>query len=193
MHLMRSKAGTDIPSDADHLGVLETSQEVRERKRRNEAIRRQEFAQLRALRQNGAEGAALTPAHQRDEVLQSVLGQETRTAETLQKIDAIEAQMSDQWWRQRPASADKATTTAFQGSECSASTTAEKLPAGAAATAVSTAAAQMQPVEAPQPASAADTALTPVLRSFVPHPDVEEAAILFAHGDMDGARTRLLE
>mgnify|MGYP002732325899 FL=1 len=195
MHLMRSKAGTDIPSDADHLGVLETSQEVRERRRRNEAIRRQEFAQLRALRQNGAEGAALTPAHQRDEVLQSVLGQETRTAETLQKIDAIEAQMSDQWWRQRPASADKATTTAFQGSECSVSTTAEKLPAGAAATAVSTdaAAAQMQPVEAPQPASAADTVLTPVLRSFVPHPDVEEAAILFAHGDMDGARTRLLE
>ena len=49
MHLMRSKAGTDIPSDADHLGVLETSQEVRERRRRNEAIRRQEFAQLRAL------------------------------------------------------------------------------------------------------------------------------------------------
>ncbi len=195
MHLMRSKAGTDTPSDADHLGVLETSQEVRERRRRNEAIRRQEFAQLRALRQNGAEGAALTPAHQRDEVLQSVLGQETRTAETLQKIDAIEAQMSDQWWRQRPASADKATTTASQGSECSASTTAEKLPAGAAATAVSTdaAAAQMQPVEAPQPASAADTVLTPVLRSFVPHPDVEEAAILFAHGDMDGARTRLLE
>ncbi len=194
MHLMRSKAGADTPADADHLGALESSQEVRERRRRNEAIRRQEFAQLRALRQSGAEGAALAPAHQRDEVLQSVLGQETRTAETLQKIDAIEAQMSDQWWRQRPATADK-TTAVPQLTERTAASAASSQPQAVAAEAVGTEAASTQTpsAESVQPEAATDTVVAPAMRSFVPHPDVEEAAILFAHGDLDGARTRLLE
>ncbi len=132
----------------------------------------------------------------KDDALSSLLGQETRSTETLQKIDAIEAQMSGQWAAQfcanrcqgknrtpRPSTARPLVTfpcwvkTAWR----SRSPAPDALPLQAASYAPAPAAA-LSP--------AAPAAALPV---FHPDPDLEEAAILFAHGDMDGARTRLLE
>ncbi|MDH1675602.1 hypothetical protein N5I10_14585, partial [Comamonas aquatica] len=101
MHIVRGTSATeaDAPPDPDSLTAREALQEVMARKRRNDAIRQQEFAQLRQLRQrNQAIGQVHDAAAEREaEVLSSLLGQETRSTATLQKIDEIEAQMSGQW------------------------------------------------------------------------------------------------
>ena len=107
MHIVRGTSATeaDAPPDPDSLTAREALQEVMARKRRNDAIRQQEFAQLRQLRQRSqAIGQVHEAGAEREaEVLSSLLGQETRSTATLQKIDEIEAQMSGQWWRQPPA------------------------------------------------------------------------------------------
>lgn len=205
MHLVRGNAGIAGASggsaDLDSLSAREVLQEAVLRKRRNEAIRQQEFAQLRLLRQRTETASeSLQARHAKDDVLSSMLGHETRSTETLQKIDAIEAQMSGQWWRQPAALAakgDKATTHRKLNSR-----QLSDLPVLGEESVVQSGSRTCSPSDAgtppPQAFSApaapalavAAASSTPV---FKPHPDVEEAAILFAHGDMDGARTRLLE
>ena len=211
MHIVRGTSATeaDAPPDPDSLTAREALQEVMARKRRNDAIRQQEFALLRQLRQrNQAIGQVHDAAAEREaEVLSSLLGQETRSTATLQKIDEIEAQMSGQWWRQPPAAGaaaaphaagrrgparswsrlpvlgeDSVVQPAAPSAEAAA-TVATEPPAIPTAAPVVAAAAVAVPVVVPSPA----------VRAFQPHPDLEEAAILFAHGDLEGARTRLLE
>lgn len=174
-------------ADPDSLSAREALQEAVVRKRRNEAIRQQEFAQLRLLRQRNDAGHARPQALSAAQgPLSSLLGQETRSTETLQKIDAIEAQMSGQWWRQPASVASKAglplphhVLNTRQLSDLPVLSDEFVVPPvepkGAVAAAVSP--------KVPAPAA----------RMFKPHPDLEEAAILFAHGDVQGARTRLLE
>lgn len=199
MHLVRGHAGTaaTTPADPDSLSAREVLQESVVRKRRNEAIRQQEFAQLRLLRQRSDVGASTPQAlPANDGVLSSLLGQETRSTQTLQKIDAIEAQMSGQWWRQ-PAQA--ATSGAAPMTHRALSTRQlHDLPVLGEDCVVQPLAPALAPSPlAPAPSAvgvpAATAAPTPTVRVFKPHPDLEEAAILFAHGDLHGARTRLLE
>ena len=194
-------------SDPDSLSAREVLQESMVRKRRNEAIRLHEFAQLRLLRQrNEVGGQASASQAAKDDALSSLLGQETRSTETLQKIDAIEAQMSGQWWRNPAQTGAKADKTAVPKSP-SAPRPSANIPVLGEDSVVESAAPPMSAAQSlpgnalpltpaipalvaavPQPAAA-----LPASRVFKPHPDLEEAAILFAHGDMDGARTRLLE
>lgn len=190
MHMVRG-ANTSAPAsgiDADSLSAREVLQETMVRKRRNEAIRQQEFAQLRQLRQSTeVGGSALVEQARREGDISSLLGQETRSTETLQKIDAIEAQMSGQWWRQ-PAQAagkvDKPTPRMAELQQWS------QLPVLGEDSVV-------EPLgsvpRAAVPVPPAPVAVAPAARVFTPHPDLEEAAILFAHGDTLGARTRVLE
>jgi len=157
-----------------------------ERKRRNDAIRAQEFSQLRQLRRQGRTTGtpATVPA---SAFLPSSLEVEARTATTLQKIDAIEAQMARQW-RRAP-------------SEGAPVPVLFPEPAGRALPHWADGAA----TRTPHGLSMAQLQAVPVLGadSRVPgseaqvewraSPDMEEAAIFFAHGDLDGAKARLLE
>ena len=69
MHIVRGTSATeaDAPPDPDSLTAREALQEVMARKRRNDAIRQQEFAQLRQLRQrNQAIGQVHNAAAERE-------------------------------------------------------------------------------------------------------------------------------
>ncbi|CAC9691627.1 ATP-dependent protease HslVU (ClpYQ), peptidase subunit [Delftia tsuruhatensis] len=104
-------------SDLDGLDEDQESQyskqalkEMIERKRRNDFVRKREFEQLRRLRQTemqqasrpGSAPAAVSgPQAQGSQFLSSLLSSKSsgERAVTLKKIDEIEAQMSQQWWR----------------------------------------------------------------------------------------------
>lgn len=213
MHMVRgapqAPAGASA-SDPESLNNREALQEVVERKRRNDEIRRQEFAQLRQLRQrNVMAGQGAKAALTQDAVfLPSLIGQDTRSVQTLQKIDEIEAQMSSQWWRhgsEAPKAESKALPAQLSeqslsrlpvlGEECVVHSlqtldASAVPPLATSGQSVATGAnAQKPEVVMSEPVKVA----APMPKVFQPHPDLEEAAILFAHGDLQGARTRLLE
>lgn len=152
--------------------------ELVERKRRNLAVRHQEFAQLRQLRQQGSGpgGTSLPVASQ----LPSQLSQQgdLKSTQTLRKIDVIEAQMSRQWWGDKLGAPPGPADLRQEG---------QRPPAGLALPVLQEVVPDTclpPPVEPVQERRAVE---------FVPHPDLEEPAILFAHGDARAARTRLLE
>lgn len=214
MHLVRGNASAASPSagDSDSLSARQVLQASMARKRRNDAIRQQEFAQLRLLRQrHAAQGPSSKPSSPKDEPLSSMLGHETRSTATLQKIDAIEAQMSGQWWRNAPTAAAQAGS-ATAGDTASPNLLPGRVPDTLArlqlpvlgedsvvqpAAPVDTVCAAVQPEAAEAPLSrSAPPAVVPAPPqplTFQHHADLEEAAILFAHGDIEAARTRLLE
>ena len=72
--------------------------EMIERKRRNDFVRKREFDMLRKIRSR--EGVPLDGQGMRPSFFQSSLpSKPDDRAETLKKIDEIEAQMSMQWWK----------------------------------------------------------------------------------------------
>ena len=72
--------------------------EMIERKRRNDFVRKREFDMLRKLRLNGAV-AGHDPAARPSFFQSSMPSRPDDRASTLKKIDEIEAQMSQQWWK----------------------------------------------------------------------------------------------
>ena len=81
--------------------------EMIERKRRNDFVRKREFDMLRKLRKReamGGVGVAQDPAVSRPSFFQSSLpSSPDDRAQTIKKIDDIEAQMSMQWWKTKSA------------------------------------------------------------------------------------------
>lgn len=77
----------------------EALKELMERKRRNDFVRRREFAQLRQLRQRGVHQPQRNDEPAAEPSCLSELNSPGERAATLQKIDEIEAQMSQQWWK----------------------------------------------------------------------------------------------
>ena len=76
--------------------------EMIERKRRNDFVRRREFDQLRKLRQREVLRHRTEDASNRPSFFQSSMASPRPTsAVTLKKIDEIEAQMSQQWWKSK--------------------------------------------------------------------------------------------
>ena len=98
---------TELDSAADARESQYSKQmlkEMIERKRRNDFVRRREFDHLRKLLRN-----EVVPAQRSDDPLarpsffpSSTTSQDER-AVTLKKIDEIEAQMSQQWWKGKPS------------------------------------------------------------------------------------------
>ncbi len=171
--LVRGKE--DVPLGDSGLAP-DSRQELRElveRKRRNLAVRHQEFAQLRQLRLQGSgTGGASPPVASQLPSQLSQQGGDLKSTQTLRKIDVIEAQMSRQWWGDKlgaqPGPADQRPPV-----ELSLPVLQEVVPDSCP-----------PPPEPVQERHAVE---------FVSHPDLEEPAILFAHGDAQAARTRLLE
>ncbi|RZI95838.1 MAG: hypothetical protein EOP78_05685 [Variovorax sp.] len=154
----------------------EALKEMIERRQRNDFVRRREFDMLRKLRQREAAGARDPSATPSSFNISSTNGKNDGRALTLKKIDEIEEQMSQQWWKGRgpngesPAPADMAA----EHGRAYADTMPEVPPeAGVAADSV--------------PAAGLDPAL------LVYESPLQEAAIRFAHGDDVGAEAILLQ
>ena len=89
-----------LDTDRDSQYSKQMLKEMIERKRRNDFVRRREFDQLRKLRQREAQqGQRLEDALARASFFSTSMNAPDGRADTLKKIDEIEAQMSQQWWR----------------------------------------------------------------------------------------------
>jgi hypothetical protein len=78
--------------------------EMIERKRRNDFVRRREFDELRNLRKREAiQGQRTEDPGARPSFFQSSMASPNERAVTLKKINEIEAQMSQQWWKSKQA------------------------------------------------------------------------------------------
>ena len=168
--------------DADDSSTLENGysremlKEMIERRQRNDFVRRREFDMLRKLRQREAAGGGDAAGTASSFNVSSTSGKSDGRALTLKKIDEIEEQMSQQWWKARggqgEAKADGASTGGAPMAEQHARAYADTVPGvpqrGAPGQAV------------PAPAQAQDGC-------------IEEASIRFAHGDDAGAEAILLQ
>ncbi|MEJ8854651.1 STAS domain-containing protein [Variovorax robiniae] len=152
----------------------EMLKEMIERRQRNDFVRRREFDMLRKLRQREAAGSRdATPS---SFSISSTTGKTAGRALTLKKIDEIEEQMSQQWWKNRQQGAN-----------------GEAMTPAAMAAQQARAYADTEPGQAPPipPDTASDAANLP--RPPGIDSGLEEAAIRFAHGDDPGAEAILLQ
>jgi len=211
-----------IEADRESQYSKQMLKEMIERKRRNDFVRRREFDQLRKLRQREAlQGLRNEDPTARPSFFQSSMASPDERAVTLKKIDEIEAQMSQQWWKSKQAGeaqpplptdskpaaplSDTAHARAF------AQTAPISLPAvlGAApaveplfsqnSIAANTDLAALEPTPMRQYGGVSPSAVSgPAAGTFEPEkfvhePDLEEAAIRFANGDHAGAEAGLRE
>ena len=89
-----------IDGDKDDAVTKQLLNEMIERKRRNDFIRKREFDMLRKLRKlEVLAGTAVDPAYRPSFFQSSITSNMDDRATTLKKIDEIEAQMSMQWWK----------------------------------------------------------------------------------------------
>ena len=219
--------------DRDSQYSKQMLKEMIERKRRNDFVRHREFDQLRRLRQRDALQGQRTDgddAAQRPSFLEvdSGLGGASSDdrAGTIRKIDEIEAQMSQQWWRSRhvplggasPSALPPTSTASLAATTISSSllqvSEADTRQARAFAPTVPFRLSSLALDEpggegdvfarawAVRPLARADTArpaapAAPVAAAEPPafrhDPDLEEAALRFAHGDTAGAEAALRE
>lgn len=211
LHWAEADAQDDPLGSADRQVLRQTL----ERKRRNDLVRQREFEQLRRLRQKeAAVTEAQVEASSQPSSVQSSLSPPDARAVTLQKIDAIEEQMSQQWWRKKqPADASTMpmyllSTFPQPDSVHVASATPAPPPPGFAITAPLDWSVEAGPTptatQANENAALAATfastlpfdcraweASMPQAGPFVHDPDFEEAAIAFANGDATRAEALL--
>ena len=157
----------------------EMLKEMIERRQRNDFVRSREFEMLRKLRQREAAGARDPSAHPSQFNVNSNGGKTEGRALTLKKIDEIEAQMSQQWWKGRPPG---------ENGEGGAPPTPEEL-AAQQARAYADTAPGLPPPAAVQPSTIGGLHPSRLMIDG----SLEEAAIRFAHGDDAGAEAILLQ
>ncbi|MBN8756169.1 MULTISPECIES: STAS domain-containing protein [Variovorax] len=181
---------SSLPEQAYNREMLK---EMIERRQRNDFVRRREFDMLRKLRQREAAAHAFDPTVTPSSFnLNSSSEKLEGRALTLKKIDEIEQQMSQQWWKGRGPNGEAlvnpppdagAETLPPVGSD--APDTQTDRPHSVSPPAAAAAAAG----EAPMAAGA-----TPMPVSRLAHDGaLEEAVIRFAHGDDTGAEAILLQ
>ena len=230
--LVRSPAGSwtepdSLQDDRESQYSKQMLKEMIERKRRNDFVRRREFDQLRKIRQREAIHGRRPddPGNTRPSFFQSSMASPDERAVTLKKIDEIEAQMSQQWWKGKQGSSEPTVpgdfgvtepTNADRAFAPTAPLSIDSLPGAVPqvpplfaddSMSISSfgskdASLHGAPVPAPAPALsdmdlsapvAPVAAPVPEPEVFVHEPDLEEAAIRFANGDMAGAESGLLE
>jgi ABC-type transporter Mla MlaB component len=171
-----SELDTEEASSLENGYSREMLKEMIERRQRNDFVRRREFDMLRKLRQREAAGGRDPSATPSSFNVSSTSGKTEGRALTLKKIDEIEEQMSQQWWKSRgpqqgqAAGGEPASTEGPRMAEQHARAYADTVPGvprvGAPGVSVPAAAQQG---------------------------GIEEAAIRFAHGDDAGAEAILLQ
>jgi len=169
----------------------EMLKEMIERRQRNDFVRRREFDMLRKLRQREAAGASAEGVAAVSSSFEGgVTDKPDGRALTLKKIDEIEEQMSQQWWKGRvpegtpppPATADGETPAPAAATGPGARAYADTVPGVAPPL-------PQQPVAM---AAAGDEAL-PAGAGRDGSTGLEDAAIRFAQGDDAGTEAVLLQ
>ena len=192
LHVQESGA----PVDAYSRDMLKAMIEQRQR---NDFVRRREFGMLRKLRQReaagGSDATSLTSSFN-----MSSSGRSEGRALTLKKIDEIEEQMSQQWWKSKTPRASPIDTqdiTDFHVNTDMMTTLrarayADTVLTGAPPTAIDgSMLSSFGPAET-VPATLATAGGTPASRLLF-DASIEEAAICFARGDDAGSETVLLQ
>lgn len=212
-----------IETDRESQYSKQVLKEMIERKRRNDFVRRREFDQLRKLRQREVlTGQRTEDPTVRPSFFHSSMTSPDERAVTLKKIDEIEAQMSQQWWKSKQSTeapvpagdavANGAVSAAFAPTapltlpgglvaavprapvEPLFADDSALLPGGGGASYPQTAPMDLRSTEpAWQAAMPAASAPVEEPEVFVHEPDLEEAAIRFASGDHAGAEAGLLD
>ncbi|VTU19864.1 STAS domain-containing protein [Variovorax sp. PBL-E5] len=168
--------------DADEASSLENGysremlKEMIERRQRNDFVRRREFDMLRKLRQREAAGGRDPSATPSSFNVSSTSGKTEGRALTLKKIDEIEEQMSQQWWKSRGP--QQAQTSGGDAANAEGPRMAEQH-----------ARAYADTVPGVPRVGAGNSALP----GAGDEGGIEEAAIRFAHGDDAGAEAILLQ
>ena len=170
-----------------------------ERRQRNDFVRRREFATLRKLRQreaaDGGDSTSLASSFN-----MSSSGRSAGRALTLKKIDEIEEQMSQQWWKGKASRAgpiDTQNATDFHVNTDMMTTLrarayADTVLTGAPPTAIDgSMLSSFGPAET-VPGGSVSAERTLASRLLV-DASIEEAAICFARGDDAGSETVLLQ
>ncbi len=171
-------AGHSGPAAPESTYSREALQAMIQRKRHNDLLRHREFDALRKLRHAGAASDAThvsavhpVPFHS------SMPSSPGERATTLRKIDEIEAAMSVQWRRVKPHAPQRF----------------EERPSPVPSVLASTQPVPRQELfRASSPAAIVSSPLQAGAADFVHDPDLEEAALCFASGDMAGAERALL-
>lgn len=159
----------DAPVEAGY--SREALKEMIERRQRNDFVRRREFDMLRKLRQREAEGAREGSGTPSSFQFNSS-GKTDGRALTLKKIDEIEEQMSQQWWKGKAQASDGAEPLAAEHARAYADTAPGTPPT------LVTESGALSAGDARLPQLVAETAL-------------DEAAVRFAQGDDAGAEALL--
>ncbi|AGU48080.1 hypothetical protein VAPA_1c09600 [Variovorax paradoxus B4] len=186
---LNATADSTLPEQAYSREMLK---EMIERRQRNDFVRRREFDMLRKLRQREAAAHAfegtVTPSSFN---LNSTTEKSEGRALTLKKIDEIEEQMSQQWWKGRGPNGEVL-------SNAPPDAGAETLPPPVDADELASLLAA--PTYGPAPAPAAPAAGSPAVSGasllsarLARDGALEEAVIRFAHGDDAGAEAILLQ
>ena len=149
-------------TDRDEAVSKQVLKDMIERKRRNDFVRKREFDMLRKIRRHEIISGQ-DPAGRPSFFQSSLHSKPFDRAQTLKKIDEIEAQMSMQWWQTKPHSSLKAADTTMQPSPdkrhagSRLSDTASAMPVGYATTQV-TSPRDAAPVTSNKPAPVPTTA-----------------------------------
>jgi len=168
------EAGAAAPDTGYSREVLK---EMIERRQRNDFVRRREFDMLRKLRQREASGTRENGSPSSFQLNSS--GKTDGRALTLKKIDEIEEQMSQQWWKGR------------NGDEAVQASEPDPLAAQHARAYADTAPGAPPPLDDGDAAAAPVHALDP--SRLVCETAAQEAALRFAQGDDAGAESLLLQ
>jgi ABC-type transporter Mla MlaB component len=208
---LNATADSTLPVDQAY--SREMLKEMIERRQRNDFVRRREFDMLRKLRQREAAAHAfegtVTPSSFN---LNSTTEKSEGRALTLKKIDEIEEQMSQQWWKGRGPNGEVLTNAppdagaetlpppvnAAELASLLGAPSGRAAPAPAPAPVSTPAPAAVAPASAPAPvgpgpASAEVSAPSLLSARLARDGALEEAVIRFAHGDDAGAEAILLQ
>ncbi|PZU37883.1 MAG: hypothetical protein DI574_09375, partial [Acidovorax sp.] len=145
-----------VEADRESQYSKQMLKEMIERKRRNDFVRRREFDQLRKLRQREAlHGQRPEDITARTSFFQTSMTSPDERAVTLKKIDEIEAQMSQQWWKGKGSGETPAPTPAAPAPDGAALPAASAAPAPRPAPVAAAAFAAAPTAGQPSPAAAA--------------------------------------
>lgn len=171
----------------------EMLKEMIERRQRNDFVRRREFDMLRKMRRREAAGGREEGGTPSQFNVSSTSGKSEGRALTLKKIDEIEEQMSQQWWKSRGPAGDGAAALPVPGSgpEVPADMAGEHLRAYAD-TVPGVSPPPGVPVDQDVASAPSGSAALHAGRQVYENA-IEEAAIRFAQGDDAGAEAILLQ
>ncbi|MFM9424866.1 ABC-type transporter Mla MlaB component [Variovorax sp. GrIS 2.14] len=171
----------------------EMLKEMIERRQRNDFVRRREFDMLRKLRRRDAAGGRDDGGTPSQFNVSSTSGKTEGRALTLKKIDEIEEQMSQQWWKSRGPASDGAAALPVPGSgpEVPADMAGEHVRAYADTVPGVTPHVSAQGDSASGGRSSDDDASHAGRQVY--ESGIEEAAIRFAQSDDAGAEAILLQ